>query len=161
MTAWLPLLAIAVGAVDVPREVVTSAREAQARLAEALGDADAIESVGVMREGRGREVTVRFAIVRGGERQLVTATTTRTGAVASLSIEPVDAASGERHGLTWLAVELADVRAVVRLAAAEGGGLLLSTNDGRRYLVTPRRGPRTGNEGVEARWGAAWTSDGA
>jgi hypothetical protein len=104
---------------------------------------------------------VRFTIVRDGERQLVTATTTRTGAVASLSIEPADGAGAERHGLTWLAVELADARAVVRLTAAERGGLLLSTSDGRRYLVTPRRGPRTGNEAVEARWGAAWSADGA
>jgi len=39
--------------------------------------------------------------------------------------------------------------------------VLLSTGDGRRYLVTPPRGRRTGNEAVEARWGAVWSSKGA
>jgi len=168
--AWLPVLAVAVGAAgapcEAPYEVVMSARAAQVRLAETLAGADAIESVSVLREPSGRPgavgpATVTFSIVRGGEQLLVAAKTGRNGDVESLVIEPAGPASAELGNLTWLAAELADAGAIVRLADADRDGVLLSTRDGRRYLVAQPRGPRTGNEAVEARWGAAWTSDGA
>lgn len=159
--AWLPLVAFAAGAVSAPCEMVTSARAAQVRLAETLAGADAIESIAVSREAPGRLPTVTFSIVRDGEQLLVAATTARDGEVASLAIVSAGPASAELHGLTWLAAELADATAILRLAPADHGAVLLSTSDGRRYLVGPPRGPRTGNEAVEARWGATWTSDGA
>jgi hypothetical protein len=166
MMAWLPLIAFAAGAVHAPCEVVTSARVAQVRLAETLAGADAIESVTVVRQGPARAgaagpATVTFSIVRDGEQLLVAATTARDGEVASLAIESAGPAGAELHGLTWLAAELADATAIVRLSAADRGGVLLSTSEGRRYLVSPPRGPRTGNEAVEARWGAAWSGNDA
>jgi hypothetical protein len=162
MMTWLPLVAFAAGALDPPREieVVASPKAAQVRLAEALSEADAIETVEVSRGGRDKAATVTFSIVRGGELLRVAATTSRGGEIASLSIEPVGPAAAELHGLTWLAAEVADATAIVRLTPADRGGVLLSTNDGRRYLVGPPRGPRTGNEAVEARWGAAWSNGG-
>ncbi len=159
--AWLPLIAFAAGAVEASPEVVTSARVAQVRLAETLAEADAIESVSVARGAPRRAVTVTFSIVRGGEQVLVTATTGSDGEVASLAIEPAGPAGAELHGLTWLAGELADATAVVRLAAADRGGVLLSTSDGRRYLLDPAAAPPNGNEAVEARWGAAWSGNGS
>jgi hypothetical protein len=159
MMAWLPLVAIAAGAVEAPCEVVTPARAAQVRLAETLAEADAIESVAVSRDEREGGVTVMFSIVRDGEQWLVAATTGRDGEVAALTLGRAGPAAAEVNGLTWLTVELSDAPSIVRLAAADRGAVLLSTGDGRRYLVSPkRRGPRTGNEAVEARWGAAWTN---
>lgn len=155
--AWLPLIAFAAGAVEASPEVVTSARVAQVRLAETLAEADAIESVSVTRGASDRAMTVTFSIVRGGEQVLVTAMAGPGGEIASLAIEPAGPAGAELHGLTWLAAELADAPAVVRLATADRGGVLLSTSDGRRYLLDPASGPHAGNEAVEARWGAAWS----
>jgi hypothetical protein len=151
MLALLPLATFAAGALSSPAEVAASPRAAQVRLAEALTSADSIESV----HACGRTIT--FSLVRDRELLRAVATTARDGDIISLSIEPAGPAAAELHGLTWLAAELADVTAVVRLVPSDHGGILLSTNDGRRYLVTPQRFPRTGNEAVEARWGAAWT----
>ncbi|HSK05373.1 MAG TPA: hypothetical protein VK932_29190 [Kofleriaceae bacterium] len=131
--------------------MVTSARVAQVRLAETLAEADAIEWVSVTRGAPDRAVTVTFAIVRGGEQVLVTATAGAGGEVASLAIAPAGPVGAE------LASALADATAVVRLATADRGGVLLSTSDGRRYLLDPADGPHAGNEAVEARWGAAWS----
>src|SRR5438045_3241823 len=67
MMTWLPLIALAAGAAgspcEAPCEMVTSARVAQARLAETLAGADAIESIAVSREApdRGAEVPSRRA----------------------------------------------------------------------------------------------------
>jgi hypothetical protein len=158
MMAWLSLIAFAAGAVEAPCEVVTPARAAQVRLAEALAEADAIESFAVSREEREGAVTVTFSIVRDGEQWLVAATTTRDGEVVALTLGRGGPAAAEINGLTWLAVELSDAPSIVRLAAADRGAVLLSTGNGRRYLVSPKRGQRTGNEAVEARWGAAWTN---
>jgi hypothetical protein len=161
MMAWLPLIAFAAGAASAPCEVVTSARAAQVRLAEMLAGADAIESIAVSRQAPGRPPMVTFSVVRDGELLLVAATTAQDGEIASLAIVPAGPARTEVSGLTWLAAELVDATAILRLAPADHGAVLLSTSDGRRYLAGPPRGPRTGNEAVEARWGAAWSSDGA
>lgn len=163
LLACLPLIAVAAGALELPAEDVTSGRAAQVRLAEALSEADSIESVSVSRgtRAKAKPTRVTFTVVRAGEELRLVATTARTGEIASLTIESIGPARSERHALTWLAAELADTSAVVRLAPAVRGGVMLSTDDGRRYLLVPRRGPRTGNEAVEARWGAAWSGAGA
>lgn len=150
MLALLPLVTAAAAGALAPPEVTTSPRAAQVQLAEALTGADSIESV----EAHGR--TVGFSIVRDREIFRVVATTARRGEIVSLAVEPLGPAGAELHGLTWLAAELADATAIVRLVPSDQGGVLLSTSDGRRYLVTPQRFPRTGNEAVEARWGGAW-----
>jgi hypothetical protein len=151
--ALLPLVTFAAGALSPPIEVELTPRVAQVRLAEALVGADSIESI----EARGPTIT--FTTVRGSEVIRLVATTARRGEISSLTIEHAGPAGAELHGLTWLAAELADATAIVRLVPSDHGAVLLSTSDGRSYLVTPQRLPRTGNEAVEARWGAAWNGD--
>jgi hypothetical protein len=159
MMAWLSLIAFAAGAAGVPCEVVTSGPVAQARLAEALAGADAIESMTVAPAAADRPLMVTFSVARDGALTRITATAARDGTIASLELGPAGPAHAGHGRLTWLAAELADAPAIVRLVDAGRDGVLLSTSDGRRYLVSPRLGPRTGNEGVEARWGAAWTEE--
>src|SRR5690348_10091305 len=109
MLALLPLVTAAAGAFASAPEVTTSPRAAQVQLAEALTGADSIESV----EARGRTVT--FSLVRDREMVRVVATTAGHGEIVSLAVEPLGPAGAELHGLTWLAAELADATAVVRL----------------------------------------------
>ena len=152
MHVLLPLVSFALTAGSpVERDVVTPPRVAQVQLAEALASADSIESVST--DGR----MISFAIVRDGVLVWLAATTDRDGAITSLVIEPAGPVGAELHSLSWLSTELQDATAVVRLVPS-AQGVLLSTNDGRRYLVSPQQAPRTGNEAVDARWGAAWSS---
>src|SRR5690349_5896605 len=130
MMAWLSLMAIAAGVAATPCEVVTTARAAQVRLARTLAEADAIESFAVERGAPGEPPTVTFSIIHDGEALRLVATTARDGTVTALVIAPVGPAVAERDRLTWLAVELDDASAVVRLVAADRGGVLLSTSDG-------------------------------
>lgn len=159
MMALLSLIAFAAGAADAPCEVVTSGPVAQARLAEALASADAIEAISVSPATEDRPLTVTFSVARAGELVQLAAGAARDGTITSLALGSAGPAHVGAGRLTWLSVELADVQGIVRLVDAGRDGVLLSTSDGRRYLVSPRVGPRTGNEAVEARWGAAWTED--
>ena len=99
-------------------------------------------------------------IVRGGETFDVTAKTTKSGEIVSLAIArahqrlPV-----QLHGLTWLGSELSDVAAVTRLVVDEDGGVMIGTDDGRRYMAIPGRGSGGANVAAEARWAAAWAAD--
>jgi len=163
MMAWLSLIAFAAGATETPCEVVTPGPAAQARLAEVLTEADEIEAMTVAPATEGQPLSVTFSVARAGGLMRVIATVARDGTIASLQIGPAGPAHAGQARLTWLAVELADAPAIARLVDAGRDGVLLSTSDGRRYLVSPGSGPRTrprtGNEAVEARWGAAWTGD--
>jgi hypothetical protein len=136
-----------------PSEVVASPRVAQVRLAETLAEADAIESV----TANGRAIT--FVIVRAGETFDVTAKTKKSGEVISLAIRPAEMLPVELHGLTWLANELAEVAAVTRLVVDADGGVMIATDDGRRYMAIPGRGSGGANVAAEARWAAAWSHD--
>jgi hypothetical protein len=135
-------------------EVVSSPRVAQVRLAETLAEADAIESVAA----RGRAIT--FVIVRAGETFDVTAKTKKSGEIVSLAIARAPRALAvQLHGLTWLGSELAEVTAVTRLNVDEDGGVLIGTDDGRRYMAIPGRGSGGANVAAESRWAAAWSDD--
>ena len=159
MMAWLSLIAFAAGAADTPCEVVTPGPAAQARLAEVLSEADEIEAMTVAPAAEGQPLSVTFSVARAGGLMRVTATVARDGTISSLQIGPAGPAHAGEARLTWLAVELADAPANARHVDAGRDGVLLSTSHGRRYLLSPRSGTRTGNEAVEARWGAAWTGD--
>lgn len=135
-------------------EVVSSPRVAQVRLAETLAEAEAIESVAV----KGRAIT--FVIVRAGETFDVTAKTKKSGEIVALAIARAPhALAAQLHGLTWLGSELAEAAAVTRLVVDADGGVMIATDDGRRYMAIPGRGSGGANVAAEARWAAAWSND--
>jgi hypothetical protein len=154
-------------------EVVSSPRVAQVRLAETLAEADAIESVMVTAptsaKGKAKRATnarkgrvVTFAIVRAGETFDVTAQTTKSGEIVSLAIvRAPQRLAAQLHGLTWLGSELAEAAAVTRLVVDADGGVLIATDDGRRYMAIPGRGSGGANVAAESRWAAAWMNDGS
>jgi hypothetical protein len=136
-------------------EMVSSPLVAQVRLAETLAEADAIEAV----TAKGRRA-VTFVIVRDGETFDVTAKTTKSGAIVSLAIARApQRLAVQLHGLTWLGSELADVTAVTRLVVDDDGGVMIGTDEGRRYMAIPGRGSGGANVAAEARWAAAWETD--
>ena len=160
-------------------EVVTSPRVAQVRLAETLAEADAIESI----TARDRN-TIMFLVIREGDTFEVIAKTTmgvtkkskssskatskskvkrtphvQAGEISSLTISRLpNPLAAQLHGLTWLGAELADVTAVTHLEADDDGAVMLTTNDGRRYMAIPGRGSGGPNMAAEARWAAEWTN---
>lgn len=151
----MTLLGFALGGVsdDVRAETVTSPRVAQVRLAETLGEADAIHAV----RAHGRRIT--FVITRGAQTIEVTATTRRgNGEVTALAIAPVAPTAAALGGLSWLADELEGATAVTRLVADEDGAVTVTTREGQRYMLIPGRGSGgvDGNAAVAARWAAAW-----
>ncbi len=154
----LPLVSFAFSAsssMSDGREVVSSPKVAQVRLAETLADAEAIESV----TAHGRAIT--FVIVRGGETFDVTAQTKKSGDILSLTIEPSRELAAQLHGLTWLGTEMAEVAAITRLVVDDDGAVTIATDDGRRYMAIPGRGSGGSNAAAEARWAAAWSNDDA
>lgn len=154
MIGLLPILPLlSMFSQPVPAEVVAMPRVAQVRLAETLAEADAIESV----SAKHRAIT--FTIVRAGETFEVTAKTSKTGEVISLAIDPARSLAVQLHGLTWLGSELAEVSAVTRLVVDDDGGVMIGTDDGRRYMAIPGRGSGGANVAAESRWAAAWSSD--
>lgn len=153
MTILLPLISLAIGAVapavEPAREVVTSPRVAQVRLAETLADADAIHAI------TARAHTVTFTIDRGDDTVRVVARTRKSGEVIALEVAPVGPARGDLGSLSWLSPELAEASAVTRLVIDEDGAIEIVTSDDRSYMAIPGRGSG-GNTAVEARWMAAW-----
>ncbi len=136
---------------DVTDEVIDSPRVAQVRLADTLGNADAIHAV----VGRGKQIT--FVISSGDKSQRITATTGKHGQVVALTVAAAPAADAELGGLSWLGEELAQATAVTRLTVDEDGAVTITTNDGRRYMAIPGRGSG-GNIAVESRWAAEWNA---
>jgi hypothetical protein len=154
LITFLPLLTMSndvftVAAAEQPSS--SQQRVAQVQLADALANADSIDSV----HGAGNTVT--FAITRGDHLIDVVATT-RAGEV-SLVVE--HARSGgdiELGGLTWLVDTMKETIAIKRLDVDEDGAVMLTTDAGTRYMAIPGRGSG-GNAAVEARWAAAWNHD--
>jgi hypothetical protein len=146
------LVADVLGSTTAAGEVVSVPAAAQARLAEALADADAVDAVTV------RGVVVSFTIDHVGERYTVDVTTRPGGEVAAVAIHdlgPRDTAAAVGR-FDWLAREAAEIQTVRALTIDGDGTVTLATGDGRRYLVIPDR--HDGNSAVEARWGAEWNS---
>jgi hypothetical protein len=148
LTAVLPLVAFALSPGEgTSSTTVMSPRAAQARLAEALADADSIDWV----YASGHAVT--FAIGHGGESYRVIAET-RGKEVVAVSIRDAGRGGGRGGRLGWLIAEMQDTTAVTE-ASVKDGQVTITTSDGHRYLLLP--GHNT-NAGVEARWAAEWNS---
>jgi len=145
----LPMLTFALASVS--GEQVTSPRAAQARLAEAIADADSVDWV----HANGHMITV--AIDHAGEAFHLIATT-RANRIVSLEIVDAGRAAVEAGELTWLVGEMRDAAAVTTFTVDHADGrVTLVINDGRHYALAPVRGP---NAAVEARWAGAWDSSG-
>jgi hypothetical protein len=147
------LVADVLGATTAAGEVVSTPAAAQARLAEALADADAVDAVTV------RGGVVSFVIDHVGERYTLDVTTHPGGEVAAIAIRdlgPRDTAAATVGRFDWLAREATDIQTVRTLTVDDDGTVTLATGDGRRYLVIPDR--HDGNSAVEARWGAEWNN---
>ncbi|MBX3158548.1 MAG: hypothetical protein KF773_21440 [Deltaproteobacteria bacterium] len=167
----LPMLGVGGASADASKahvEVISNPRLAQARLAEALGTADAIDSVKAIsatapsgRDGREASAKVVFEVRARGEVLRITAATRDGDLVASLVVAHAPVATAVSVGdLSWLADELRGATAVTTLAV-DAADVTLGTHDGRRYRIMPGRagGSRDHNpahEAVEARWAAAW-----
>jgi hypothetical protein len=148
LTAVLPIVAFALAPGEGSSSTsVTSPRAAQARLAEALADADSVDWV----HASGHTIT--FAIGHGGESYRVVADT-RGKEIIAVSIKDVGRTTGTRGRLSWLIREMQDTTAITE-ASVKDGQVTITTSDGHRYLLIP--GHST-NAGVEARWAAEWNS---
>jgi len=143
----LPMLTFALASVS--GELVTSPRAAQARLAEAIADADSVDWVHTNNH------TITIAIDHAGEAFHLVATT-RGQRVVSLEIVDAGRAAVEAGELTWLVGEMRDAAAVTTFTV-DNGRVTLVTSDGRHYPLAPVRGP---NAAVEARWAGAWDASG-
>jgi hypothetical protein len=132
-------------------------RAAQVRLADVLGDADAVESV------IAKSHVVAFEYVRGGETFEAIART-RHGELVTLDIRDAGPALGwdgtddgvERGGLAWLGDIMKETVAITRLDVDRDGAVTLVTTDGQKYMAIPGRGSGGSNEAVEARRAAQW-----
>ena len=150
MLSLLPAIAFFTALHVAPAEPVDVA---QTRLAEALADADAIDSIASDRA----HLTVTFAIERAGEAYKIVATTARDGAVATVAIRDVGLAHLGLGNLSWLADAMKDASAVTRLDIDDDGAVTLETSDGLRFMAIPGRGSG-GNAAVESRWAAEWNN---
>lgn len=171
MLIHLPVISMMLGAGVDPAAATTDSadltpaitrfegRAAQVRLADVLGDADAVETV----VGTAKTHVVAFEYVRGGEAFEAIART-RHGEIVTLDVRDAGPALGwdgsedgvERGGLAWLGDIMKETVAVTRLEVDRDGAVTLVTSDGQTYMAIPGRGSGGSNEAVEARWAAAW-----
>ena len=128
--------------------VSTSPRAAQVRLADALGAADSIDSV------HAKGSTVTFAITRG-DRRIDLVATTQQGRVVQIVERDRGISADELGSLSWLVDTMQSTVAVTHLSVDEDGAVMLTTDQGQRYMAIPGRGSG-GNASVEARWAAEW-----
>ena len=147
LIAILPLLALSTTPDD--GVVITSPRAAQARLADALADADSIESV------HARAHTITFRIARTGNAFDLIAKTNRDGEVIAVTTRDRGHAEHEIGNLSWLVDAMKETTAVTQLGVDEDGAVTLVTIDGTRYMAIPGRGSG-GNDAVEARFASAF-----
>jgi hypothetical protein len=158
VTSILPLVIVAatVSSANESRAeqvVAGSPRAAQARLAEALADADSIESV---TSDRGHH-HVTFAIARAGEKYAVIVATGKRGVVVGVETHDVGPAGADAGSLSWLVDAMQNTPAITRLVVDEEGAVTLVTSDAQRFMAIPGRGSGgTGNIMVESRWAASW-----
>jgi hypothetical protein len=155
LIAILPLIvashdALATAAVDLPTP--SRARVAQVQLADALANADAIDSI----SGRGHTFT--FVIARGEHVVELVASSDETGEVIKLVERERMADVVTLDGLSWLVDTMKETVAVTRLEVDEDGAVTLTTNEGMRYMAIPGRGSG-GNAAAAARWAGEWDRD--
>jgi hypothetical protein len=151
----LPLVAMSsealtTAAVELPTP--SSMRAAQVQLADALANADAIDSVA------GRDHTFTFVITRGDHRLDLVATSDDAGDVIQFVERDRGFDGALLGGLSWLADTMKETVAVTRLEVDEDGAVTLTTDEGMRYMAIPGRGSG-GNAAAEARWAGEWDRD--
>ena len=125
MPALLPLVAV----------VTAQPPAAQARLAEALADADSVDAVRVDR----RRHTVTFAIDRAGEAYELVAHVDPDNRIGRLMIRDRGLGHVGLGALSWLVDAMEHTHAIVRLEVGANGAVTLVTDDGSRYLAVASR----------------------
>ncbi|MGE3762222.1 MAG: hypothetical protein AB7L94_08220 [Kofleriaceae bacterium] len=153
----VPLISVAIPAIQ-PAET-SSARGAQVRLAEVIGEADAVHSISVRRAKASakKPTAIDISLDRDGVAYRVVASINARGEVTSLTIEERHAADGDLGSLSWLSPEIANATAITRVTVDEDDAVTLTTNAGDAFMIIPGRGSG-GNAAVSARWAAAWDS---
>jgi hypothetical protein len=166
MLIHLPVISMMLGAGVDPTAATTDSadltpavsrfegRAAQVRLADVLGDSDAVTAV------IAKHRAVAFEYVRSGEAFEAIART-RHGELITLDVRDVGPALGwdgsedgvERGGLAWLGDIMRETVAVTRLDVDSDGAVTLVTSEGQKYMAIPGRGS---GAAVEARWAAEW-----
>ena len=155
MILLVPLISVAVQPIQ-PAIETGSPRGAQARLAEMIGDADAVHSISV-RRAKAKVKAIDIALDRDGTAYRVTATVNAHGDVTSLTIDERGTSYAELGSLSWLSPEIASSTAITRITVDEDDAVTLTTDTGEAFMIIPGRGSG-GNAAVEARWAAAWDS---
>jgi len=155
MILLVPLISVAVQPIQ-PAIETGSPRGAQARLAEMIGDADAVHSISV-RRAKAKVKAIDIALDRDGTAYRVTATVNAHGDVTSLTIDERGTSYAELGSLSWLSPEIASSTAITRITVDEDDAVTLTTDTGDAFMIIPGRGSG-GNAAVEARWAAAWDS---
>jgi hypothetical protein len=157
MMILLPLISMAVQPIQ-PAIETSSPRGAQVRLAELIGDADAVHSISV-RRAKAKVTEIDIALDREGTAYRVVATINARGEVTSLSIDERGPSYGELGSLSWLSPAIVNATAITRIAVDEDDAVTLTTDAGEAFMIIPGRGSGgAGNAAVEARWAAAWDS---
>lgn len=164
MILLVPLISVAVQPLS-PAIETASPRAAQARLAEVIGEADAVHSISVRRakasaKSRAKKArSIEISLDREGAAYRVVAQINARGEVTSLAIDERGRSYAELGSLSWLSPAIANATAIVRVTADEDNAITLTTDAGEQFMIIPGRGSGgSGNEAVEARWAAAWDS---
>lgn len=167
MMILLPLVSLAVQPTE-PAIETSSPRGAQARLAELIGDADAVHSISVRRtkassRSKPAKVTaIEVALDRDSTAFRVIATVNARGEVIAITIDERPTSSTELGSLSWLSPEIANANAITRIAVDEDDAVTFTTDAGDAFMIIPGRGSGgslgAGNDATSARWAAAWDS---
>jgi hypothetical protein len=186
MMILLPLISLAV-APTPPAIETSSVRGAQARLAELIGNADAVHSISVRRSTTSSSkpnakakatattkanakatrtkpelttIAIEVSLDRDDTAYRVTATVDARGEVIGIAIDERGASFGEVGSLSWLSPEIANANAITRISVDEDDAVTLTTDAGDAFMIIPGRGSGgAGHEAASARWAAAWDSD--
>lgn len=157
----LPLVSVAVQPFP-PAVESSSVRGAQARLAELVGEADAVHSLSVRRTSS-KPSALDISLDHGGAAYRVTAYIDARGEVTRLVFAERRSFGelADLGSLSWLSPVIANATAITRITVDEDDAITLTTDAGERYMIIPGRGSGGGNEATSARWAAAWdTPDG-
>jgi hypothetical protein len=156
----VPLVSLALGTVPpvAPAIEARSPRAAQVRLAEMIGEADAIHAIVPRRaKATAKASRIELAIDRDGIAYRVVAEVGKRGEVTGLTVDERGPSRGEIGNLSWLSSEIAYANAIVRVAVDEDDAITLTTDGGDAFMIIPGRGSG-GNAAARARWAGAWDS---
>ncbi len=164
MMILLPLVSVAMQpATEAPPALESSSpRGAQGRLAEMIGEADAVHAITARRTRASLSLDV--SLDHDDTAYTVVATVDARGAVTAITIHERGAAFGELGSLSWLSPAIANANAITRITVDEDDAITLTTDAGEAFQIIAGRGSggaggsTVGNEATAARWAAAWDS---